>query len=294
MIDIILIIIGITALIIGTITDIKTREVPDWLNFSIIAAGLGLRLLYSIITNDWKFFLYGLIGFAIFMGIAFAMFYAGQWGGGDSKLLMGLGALFGTYPAILLKWFSPNIQYSFILAFVINLLFVGAMYGLTWSLVLSIKNWKKFRKEMKERSQGKKVKITRRILMIAVLVAIVTAIFVNNILIQFSVLAIAFLVLLSFYVWLFAKVVEHICMYKTYDVGKLTEGEWIAEEVKVKGKIIAGPKDLGVSNEQIALLKKHNIKKVLVKEGIPFVPSFLIAFVISIIWGNLLFILAGF
>ena len=70
-------------------------------------------------------------------------------------------------------------------------------------------------------------------------------------------------------------------MKKYYPIPKLTEGDWIAEDVKVNGKIICSPKDLGISKEQIKKLKHHNIKKVLVKEGIPFVPSFLIAFVVT-------------
>jgi len=42
---------------------------------------------------------------------------------------------------------------------------------------------------------------------------------------------------------------------------------------------VCGPGDLGITNQQIALLKQHGIKHVVVKEGIPFVPSFLIAYV---------------
>ncbi|GIU69536.1 MAG: hypothetical protein KatS3mg002_0772 [Candidatus Woesearchaeota archaeon] len=48
-------------------------------------------------------------------------------------------------------------------------------------------------------------------------------------------------------------------------------------------KYITGPKDLGISKEQIELLKKSKIKKVLVKEGIPFIPAFLIAFILTMI-----------
>jgi prepilin signal peptidase PulO-like enzyme (type II secretory pathway) len=292
MIDIILIAIGVIALLIGTVTDIKTREVPDWLNFSLIGSGVGLRLLYSIITNEWTFFLYGLIGLGVFVGLGYLMFYAGQWGGGDSKLLMGIGALFATYPEFLLKWFSPNINYSFLLAFVINLLFIGAVYGIAWSLVLSFVHKKRFKKEMKERLHERKTKIIRRILMVVVLAALISSIFIRPTILQFGIIAISFIVLVSFYVWLYAKVVEKVCMLKEYPVGKLTEGDWIAKDVKIDGKVVAGPKDLGATKEQIALLKKH-VKHVMVKEGIPFVPSFLIAFVVSIIWGNLLWLLMG-
>ena len=67
---------------------------------------------------------------------------------------------------------------------------------------------------------------------------------------------------------------------------KLTLGDWIVKDIKHKGKLIASKKDLGLTEEQIAKIKKLKIKKVLVKEGIPFVPSFFIAFVVTICAGS--------
>ena len=79
---------------------------------------------------------------------------------------------------------------------------------------------------------------------------------------------------------------------------ELTEGDWIAEEIKVGKKYICGPKDLGIELAQIKKLiaykKKGKIKKVLIKVGIPFVPSFLIAFIVTYIWGNVVFRIIGF
>ena len=37
------------ALLIGSYTDIKTREVPDWINFGLIGTGFGINLLFSLI-----------------------------------------------------------------------------------------------------------------------------------------------------------------------------------------------------------------------------------------------------
>ena len=47
-----LVIVGFIGLIFATITDIKKREVPDWLNYSLIAIGLGARGIYSLLTED--------------------------------------------------------------------------------------------------------------------------------------------------------------------------------------------------------------------------------------------------
>ena len=46
-----LLIIAFVALIAGSYTDIKKREVPDWISLGLIFVGLGARLIYS--NNDF-------------------------------------------------------------------------------------------------------------------------------------------------------------------------------------------------------------------------------------------------
>jgi hypothetical protein len=88
------------------------------------------------------------------------------------------------------------------------------------------------------------------------------------------------------------KAVELSCMYKRVKPAVLTEGDWIANDVKVKGKRICGPKDLGIEKKQIKQLIKAKVKSVVIKVGIPFVPSFLLAFLLTLWIGNpMLFLL---
>jgi Flp pilus assembly protein protease CpaA len=293
-IDIILVCIGFIALIIGSCTDIKTREVPDWLNFALIACALGLRLIYSILSFDFSYFLYGLLGFGIFFAIAYAMFYSGQWGGGDSKMLMGVGALIGTYPEFLLKFFSPDLSFGLPFAFFLNLLFVGSFYGLSWSIFLAVKNWKSFSHKWKEFMSNKILVLCRKVLLAVMVLAIISLFLVKDLMIQFLVFAFVFVSVLTFYVWIFVKCIENSCMYKHYPVEKLTEGDWVVENVFVKGKKIFSSTKTGIEKKDIEKLKSHHVRQVLVKEGIPFVPSFLIAFVLTLIFGNLLFLFVGF
>ena len=86
--------IGFVVLLAGSYTDFKTREVPDWVNFGLIGIGFGINLLFTVIYWKINFILASIAGFGIFFALAWLMFYFGQWGGGDSKMLMGLGALF--------------------------------------------------------------------------------------------------------------------------------------------------------------------------------------------------------
>ena len=68
-------------------------------------------------------------------------------------------------------------------------------------------------------------------------------------------------------------------MKKYVNVKELTVGDWLATEIKVKGKKIK-PYWEGLTEEELKFIRKNYKKKVLVKYGIPFSPSFLIAFLV--------------
>lgn len=281
------------AIIAGSYTDIKTREVPDWVSIGLIIFGLGTRLIFSLTKNEWHWFLEGVFGLVIFFALAWVMFYSGQWGGGDSKLLMGLGAVLGIHLSL------PFEFNQFGISFVINTLIAGAVYGMIWALVLGLKNKKIFIKEIKKVMRNPKMQILRRVVFFAFLIWIV--VFLLGTFTQLNkewklaATVLFILVLLTYYIWLFTKTVENACMYKRIPPEKLTEGDWMADDIIVKGKRICGPKDLGIEKKQIkqliALKKKKLIKTVLIKEGIPFIPSFLLGFVITFLWGNVIFLL---
>jgi hypothetical protein len=216
------------------------------------------------------------------------MFYTGQWGGGDSKMLMGLGSLYG----IGFSWQDS----SFLMLFLINTLVAGAVYGIAWSIFLAIRNWKGFSKEYQKNAISKDAKIARLSVYILAGIMILSSFFlamVNRIML----LSFAIVILLTYYLWLAIKSVENSSMYKLIEPSKLTEGDWIAKEVKYNGKYICGPKDLGIEKHQINILKKlyreKKIKKVLVKEGIPFVPSFMLGWIMTLAFGNFLNLFFG-
>jgi len=278
--------IAFIALLIGSYTDIKTREVPDWLNYGLIGTGLCLALLFSAVHWNIRFFINGVVGLVVFFIIAYIMFYSGQWGGGDSKMLMGLGALIGL---------DLGFRNLFLVSFFVNILLAGAAYGILFSLFLALKNRKKFVKEYNEISKNKLVVSLRKYLIVFLFVVLFTLFFIKEPLPKLLLFSFLLIVAITFYLWIFVKVVEKACMYKYVKPAELTEGDWIAKDVKVDGKYMAGPKDLGIEKKQIKklirLFKKNKIKRILIKEGIPFVPSFLIAFILTIYFGNLLFLL---
>ncbi|TKJ17664.1 hypothetical protein CEE44_03985 [Candidatus Woesearchaeota archaeon B3_Woes] len=288
MLPIILASIAVIVLIIASLTDIKTREVPDWINFSIIPLGLGIRLIWSLSTNDYSYIIEGLVGFSAFFILALLMFYTGQWGGGDSKMLMGLGALIG----LPYQFLSSNINWLIepLPSFLINTIVVGSIYGFVWSIILSLKNRKKFLKEIKKTTQS--IAKLSKIMMVLFVILLFSTLLIQDIVIKILVILLIVFIHGSFYLFIFIKAVEKSCMLKYVKPTEVTEGDWIAKKIFVNKKYIAGPKDLGIEKKQLNQLinyyKKGKIKKVLIKVGIPFVPSFLIAYLFTLWIGNIL------
>ncbi|MBT4352442.1 hypothetical protein HOD20_07955, partial [archaeon] len=103
-----------------------------------------------------------------------------------------------------------------------------------------------------------------------------------------------FFIFSTFFIWVVVKSIEEVCMIKKVAPEKLTEGDWIVKDIKIDGKRICGPKDLGIERKQIDQLikfkKQKKITYVTIKNGIPFVPSFLFAFVYTIIFNNIIFL----
>ncbi|MCX8147194.1 MAG: A24 family peptidase [Candidatus Woesearchaeota archaeon] len=290
----------LTVLLVGSYTDIKTREVPDIINYGFIISAIAIRAIFSLAYSDWAYFVDGIFGFIAFVILAYIMFYAGQWGGGDAKMIMGLGAMIGLPINIIdiTRFSGIPLLRSFLASFLFNTLVVGAIYALVWSIILVLKNKKRFVVEYYKLANKRIVKIGRFSFLAAAFIILLLSIFlIKDIQLKIMLSSFAMLCAITIYLWLFVKAVERSAMLKYIDPEKLTEGDWIAKDVVVNGKRICGPKDLGIEMRQIRLLiklkKQRKIKKVLIKEGIPFVPSFLTAFIITYFFGNILFLLIG-
>ncbi len=259
----------LSALLAGSYTDLRTREVSDWQNYALIFTGFAYAAIRSISAGSLSPVLESALGFGVFYLAALAMYYTGQWGGGDSKMIMGLGAAIGI-PLTLS-------ELPFLLSFFIYTILFGAVYGLAWSLALALRNRKAFLREY--RAINSRHRKTKLLLLAAIALGLFSA-FLSEA--RTLVLLLALLLGLTYYMFIFVRAVEKSCMLRRVRPSRLTEGDWIAEDVYCKGKRLWGPKDLGISKECIARLvaleKQKRIGKVLVKEGVPFVPSFLLAF----------------
>ena len=270
---------GLVGFLFSSVTDIKSREIPDWLSYSLIIAGLGLRLLFSISENEYTLILFGLVGFGIFFALAHLFYFLRLWGGGDAKLLMVTAALFSTYPNY------ENI--SFLWGFLFNLLLIGSVYNLVWAFVLLIKNYDKFKTEFWNLLKHDKFKKYQKYYLVLALVILVFAIIIQDSSLRLTLIILFAVLLVYHYFHILIKAVDHIGMYKNIKVSELTEGDWVAKNIYINKKLIASPKDLGLTKKQINILKKSAILKIQIKQGVPFAPAFLITLIVTLVLGNL-------
>ncbi len=290
--DIILVVLGLLGLLVAVVVDVRKREIPDWVSYGMIFAGFGIRLIHSIVFAEWGYFLYAWIGFALASVIGVGFYYAKQWGGGDAKLLMALGVIFATKP-----FFVPEgeftlgilgpLPFAFIILF--NIFIFGALYGVVYGAVLALRHRKKFLKELKFLNQKKKtrqMKVT--MLLLALALFGVVLFFIDDLWTRLIANTLIVFILVFPYVKIFVKAVENGCLYHMKPVKEVTEGDWVEQDVVIKGKVIYKKKPLGIEKEDIEKLKHAGVQQVLVKEGIPFAPPFLVGVVVTLLIGRIL------
>lgn len=254
---------GLLWAIFAGIQDVRTTEISNWLNYSLIAVVLSYRAFYSIIENNISFFFYGLAGFFLFVILGYLLYFGRIFGGGDVKLLMGFG---GILP------FEEVKDFLVMGGLFISLLF---LLGLIWTIAYSVKLISKKRKEFFE---GFYVKIKSNILFFVILVFLslfLEIISIGKTLFFQGFTFISFIFL--FLIYIYSKTLDDGFMDVFKRPSELIEGDRLKEVIKVNNKAL-GTSVHGLSKEEIKILKKRG-KKVWIKEGMPFGPAFVFALI---------------
>lgn len=257
-----LIVLGFIWVIFAVVQDLRKREIANWLNFSLVIFALVFRFLYCLFSNPGYNFLYqGLLGFGVFFMIGNLLYYGKVFAGGDAKLMIALGAVIP---------FSGNflININLALAFLFLFLISGAFYGIILSSVLGIKNRKRFVEEFSKEFKEKKNYFY--ISLIFGIILVILAFF------QTFFLYLGILAFIAPYIYFSAKSIDEACMIKNISTKDLTEGDWLYRDIKIGGRLIEA-KWSGLSKEEIDFLIKKK-KNILIRQGIPFSPVFLISY----------------
>lgn len=254
-------------IIFAVTQDIKTKEIANWITFSLIIFALGFRFFYSLFQGDgFVFFYNGLIGLGIFFMMGNLLYYGKVFAGGDAKLMISLGTILPYSPNI----FS-NLQgfFNFILVF----LFAGFFYIFISSTFFCVKNFKSFKKEFL-----KQLKKNKKLIFIALSISILLLLFGFVERLSFI---LGILIFFTSYLYIYSKAIDESCMVKKIKTKNLREGDWLYSDLKI-GKKIINAKWEGISKKDIREIAKK-YKEVKIRQGIAFSPVFLISFVIFIV-----------
>jgi Flp pilus assembly protein protease CpaA len=254
-------------MVFASLQDIKSREVANWINFSLIIFALGFRFFWSLFSetsNGFSFFYQGLIGLGIFLIVGNLFYYSRVFAGGDAKLMIALGAILP---------FSSNfkVNLEIFVEFFIIFILVGAIYGLVWSLFLALKNFGYFKKDYR-----RELKKNKKLIFLCLLFGLVL---VGFSFFEFILVVFGIFILIIPYFYLFAQSIDRCCMVVEIPSKKLREGDWLFQDLKIsKNKLIKKNWE-GLSKKEIKLIQ-GKFKSVKIKQGIAFVPVFLISFLI--------------
>jgi len=214
-----------------------------------------------------------------FLAFGFFLYYTGQWGGGDAKILSSLG--------FLLPDFSLNKSvFPFPVSLLFNVFFLGTIYMIAYMIIFSIFNKRIFRTFLDDLRQFRRNEI---FLMIAVMVSITLILIPTFPIIGFFRTIYSFLGFFSlatfiYFLYKFVRIVERVGFRRKIKVSELKEGD-VLEDSKIWE---------GLKKEEVERIKKSGKKYVTIKEGVRFAPVFFISLIFTISFGDFIFFVLGF
>ncbi len=258
---IVLFLIGFVWILFAVVHDLRTTEVPDWLNFSLALFGLSTRFFYSLFYHDFSYFYQGIIWLGIFFVLGIVLYYIHTFAAGDAKLFISLGAILPIY-----NNFSLNIKPMLI--FVVLFFVVGSLFSLLAVVFFTLLHPKKVFSSFLNYLSNK----VYFFFFVLFFVVSLVSLFFNT-----------FFFVLIFILYIFyilTLIIDSQFMQKYVSPNELMEGDWLVHDVVVGGKVIRATWH-GLDKKDIELFKKHK-KEVLIRQGVCFTPVFLISYIIFI------------
>ena len=269
-------------LMLGSYFDLRTAEIPDVITVGLTFIILIISLIYSAIVWNFSFFISSAsIGILYFI-LGYILFYLGEWGGGDVKLISGVGCSIGFLGAI--NYLKESIL-PYYIDYLINMAIVSAPYLIIYALILGLMKpsvFNRFYKTMRN--------IVSIFIIIISFIPSISALLLNLKSIALIYLLIPALVILSIYL----KAVEKEALQKRINVSELQVGDVLAEDLIVNGEKIFSSRNIsGLERKDIERIKTLSKEgkiptEITIKWGVKFSPIFLFAFLLSISVGNAL------
>jgi len=258
--------------------DLKTTDIPDKIPHLMIVAGISIAVAESFLQSNYWIFVNSLISGGSLFAIGFLMYYFGQWGGGDAKILSAIGFLIPSVPS----QFPGRIVLPFPASFLFNVFLIGTVYMILYAVAYAVMNKKLFNIFLKDIKGNQKVLYLGSIGIFFSFLSI--NYFLSTYLLDYFNLpfAITNSVLLLFgtigiyVIFRFAKVVQDYGFTKKIPISKLKVGD-----VLLENKLFEG-----ITEKELKKLKDSGKKFVYVKEGVRFGMAFPIALLFTLYLGD--------
>ncbi|MEM5870075.1 MAG: prepilin peptidase [Candidatus Aenigmatarchaeota archaeon] len=261
---------------------ITPTEIPDEIPHTMIALALLLACVKSLLDFNFTPLIESLLYGLFLLAFGFFMYRLGQWGGGDAKVLAAVG-FFSPFISSLTK----NLYFPFAVSYLLNVFIVGAAYMVLYAFVLAILNRKIFSEFFEN------IKSNYKFLLISLVVLIFLFSLTNIFLFNFFGLSpdfysifsnsvlISFLCCSLFLLWIFTKAVEEVAFKKRIPVSKLKVGDVLLESKLWEG----------ITEKELKKIRKSRKKFVWIKEGVRFAPTFPLALIFTLVFGDGIFFL---
>jgi hypothetical protein len=264
--------------------DLKTGEIPEKISRSLIVLMLAMAAAETFFSLQASYLIYSaVIGIGFFL-VGYLMFYLGEWGGGDVKILAGIGCSLGLLGA---AGYFIRLQgiFPYYLDYFINFALAATPYIIAYTFALGLLKPAVFRGFSMNLANKKAI-----MLLIISFLPAVSSIILGMHQLTLIYLLVPLLVILTFYL----KAVEDIALQKTIPLKELQEEDILASDLVVEGKRIAGRRDAGgLSKNQLteimAAASQGKIPdSIAIRWGIRFIPVFFLAYLLTYFVGGAL------
>ncbi len=254
MIEIIIAVAGSAA---AGIWDLKTTEVPDEIPFLMVAAGLFIWFVELVNGNPAPLLMSAVTG-TVVLAAGLLMYKHGKWGGADAWIFAAILYLVPFYDGKVLLF-----------DYTLNLLWVSTAFTIAYALALGALNTHiipHFLRDVRENAA----------LVFGLPVAGALAL---SFMPSFPGAAIFVLWVMFMLFWRYARIIEDRVFRRRIPASQLKPGDVLEEMVW-----------RGLTPGEVSRIKKSR-KYVTIKEGMRFVPVFPITLVVTLLYGNVMFLI---
>ena len=250
---------------IAGIWDLKTTEVPDDIPYLMTVIGLVYWFFTGVSSGNMQPFFVSLLTGTVVLFIGLALYAKGKWGGADAWILAAIIYMVPVYAGKLI-----------LVDYVVNFLIVSLVYMALYTILLGIKHhiFGKFFAELKKNATLV-IGIPLAYMGFSLLFVLYTG-FASAL--QLLTATFVFILLMMLF-WVYAKVIEKNVFIRRISTNQLKKGDVLFET-----------KWVGITEKELALLRNKK-QFVTIKDGVRFVPVFPITLVVTLVWGNLLFLM---